>query len=235
MVSVVVPVFNHWYFTLSLLRHLDAQTRPADLIVIVDDGSTDHTAASLATMRSDRLRVITHPERQGVPRAWNDGITAALPADVVLVVNNDIDIPAWTLERFEHYLTVNSRIGALGPTATSGVKGLHWQAMADSWREVKTLVHTSHPPGFCFAFHTDLLGQIQPPLKGPWIEESFGEWWYEDTDFFRRAELTGRYNAVCRDVLIHHYESTTLAGIPEWELRAAEAGKRYTEKWREQP
>ena len=48
MLHIVIPVFNRLSFTLACLDSLREQTDQDFKVVIVDDGSTDGTAATLA-------------------------------------------------------------------------------------------------------------------------------------------------------------------------------------------
>ena len=44
-ISVVTPVFQGERFLAAALESIRAQTRPADEVIVVDDGSTDASAA----------------------------------------------------------------------------------------------------------------------------------------------------------------------------------------------
>jgi GT2 family glycosyltransferase len=50
---------------------------------VVDDGSTDDTAAVLARFDDPRIRIITQPENRGLPAARNAGVDAAAGAWIV--------------------------------------------------------------------------------------------------------------------------------------------------------
>jgi glycosyltransferase involved in cell wall biosynthesis len=77
-VSVVVPSLNDADMLRECLRHLAAQTRAPDEIIVVDNGSTDDTAA---VARAAGARVVVEP-RRGVLRATAAGFDAA-STDVV--------------------------------------------------------------------------------------------------------------------------------------------------------
>lgn len=74
-ISVVVPVFNGGKTIRATIEHLFRQSLPPDEIIVVDDGSTDHTAEVLCSF-GDRIKV--HSKTNGGPAsARNAGIRVA--------------------------------------------------------------------------------------------------------------------------------------------------------------
>jgi glycosyltransferase involved in cell wall biosynthesis len=73
VISVVIPALNDAAMLEICLADLAAQTRPADEIVVVDNGSTDDTAA---VARRAGARVVTEL-RRGIPAATAAGFDAA--------------------------------------------------------------------------------------------------------------------------------------------------------------
>ena len=74
-VSVIIPAYNAGLHIARAIESVLAQTREADEIVVVDDGSTDNTAAEVSRL-GDRVRYI-HQENAGVSAARNAGVRAA--------------------------------------------------------------------------------------------------------------------------------------------------------------
>lgn len=73
-ISVVIPAYNASAFLGEALASVAAQTRLADEVIVVDDCSTDDTAAIAA---SAGARVIRLPENRGPYVAFNVGIAAS--------------------------------------------------------------------------------------------------------------------------------------------------------------
>lgn len=63
-ISILIPAHNEEKAIAATIRSCLSQTRPADEIVVVNDGSTDATGAILATF-GRKIRVITLPKATG--------------------------------------------------------------------------------------------------------------------------------------------------------------------------
>ena len=72
-IGIVITTYNHAHFLEDALVSVVNQTRPADRIVVVDDGSTDDPAAVAA--RFPGVTLITQ-ENQGLSAARNAGLAA---------------------------------------------------------------------------------------------------------------------------------------------------------------
>ena len=87
-ISVVVPAYNAAGYLSRALGSIEAQTCPVAEIVVVDDGSTDGTAA-LVQERFPRVRYIRQ-ENAGVAAARNRGIEVA-GGDWIALLDADDD------------------------------------------------------------------------------------------------------------------------------------------------
>lgn len=99
LLSVVVPVYNEEATIREILRRV-AMVPIRKEIVVVDDGSTDHTRAVLAELEKEgltgapgienRLRVILQPCNRGKGAALRVGF-AAVEGDVVVIQDADLE------------------------------------------------------------------------------------------------------------------------------------------------
>ena len=86
-IDVVTPAFNVAPYIGTAIRSVLAQTHQYWTMTIVDDGSTDDTAAVIAGFSDPRLRVIRQPNA-GVSAARNRGLEMT-NADAVLFLDAD--------------------------------------------------------------------------------------------------------------------------------------------------
>src|SRR5882672_11440482 len=103
--SVVVPAFNEGAAigeTLAALsKTLTSLERPTE-VVVVDDGSTDDTAA---VARAAGVKVLMHPSNSGYGRSLLTGIEAAAH-DTVAIIDADGTYP---VDRLADLLTLYDR------------------------------------------------------------------------------------------------------------------------------
>jgi glycosyltransferase involved in cell wall biosynthesis len=91
-VSVVIPAYNHERFVGEAVCSVLAQTMSDLELIVVDDGSTDGTRATVESIRDPRLRVIAQPNR-GTHAALNAGIQASSAALLAILNSDDAYAP----------------------------------------------------------------------------------------------------------------------------------------------
>ena len=84
MISVVIPLYNKEKCIYATLQSVCEQTYADTEIIVVDDGSTDNSAAVAASYPDTRIRVI-RKENGGVCSARNRGIREAKSEFVALL------------------------------------------------------------------------------------------------------------------------------------------------------
>src|ERR1044072_6676332 len=88
-IAVVIPLYNHERYIADTLRSVLAQTRPAEKIVIVDDGSTDGSAAVVQREFTDARIVLIQQKNAGAHAAINRGIKEATDCEFIAILNSD--------------------------------------------------------------------------------------------------------------------------------------------------
>jgi glycosyltransferase involved in cell wall biosynthesis len=75
-ISVVIPAYNREATVETAIRSVLWQTVPPHEVIVVDDGSTDATAARVQAVADSRVRLVTQPNG-GISAARNRGIAEA--------------------------------------------------------------------------------------------------------------------------------------------------------------
>ena len=215
--SIVIPAWNEWELTRACLESLRPTMKGTDQVVVVDNGSTDGTAAGLA--RYGWVTVLTQTENLGFAGGCNAGASVAT-GDVVVFLNNDTLVPARWLDGLLAPFA-DETVGATGPRSNfvSGPQVVpdvpydarrlgQVQAFARAWRqrhsgqttEVLRLV------GFCLAVRRDLF----EGLGG--FDEGFGLGGCEDDDLCLRLSAGGHRLLITHDTFVHHHGHRTFEG-----------------------
>jgi glycosyltransferase involved in cell wall biosynthesis len=126
-ISVAIPTYNSAAFITDTLASVFAQTRPADEILILDDGSKDDTVAALK-MFGDKITVLQQPNR-GVAGARNE-LCRRASGDLIAFLDHD---DSW----HPNYLEIQGRRAEEHPDAAAyfawhenfyGVEAHKWSA-----------------------------------------------------------------------------------------------------------
>lgn len=96
LLSVVIPARNEEGCVCSMVEHLDLELRLNDVpheIIVVDDGSTDHTWDRLTELRQriPSLRPIQNPDPSGFGRAIVSGLDQMRGDGVVIMMADESD------------------------------------------------------------------------------------------------------------------------------------------------
>ena len=97
-ISVVIPTYNRAELVLRALRSVLAQTRPAEQVIVVDDGSTDDTGP-LVRIQFGSVDYLAQ-ENRGVSAARNRGIEVATGEWIALLDSDD----EWLPEKLERQM-----------------------------------------------------------------------------------------------------------------------------------
>jgi GT2 family glycosyltransferase len=112
LVSIIVPVFNLWDYTLRCLLAIRNHTShiPHEVIV-VDDASTDETSIALPMMEG--LRVIRNERNEGFAKN-NNKAAAVARGKYIVFLNNDTEVqPRW-LDEMLKVIESQENVGMVG-------------------------------------------------------------------------------------------------------------------------
>jgi glycosyltransferase involved in cell wall biosynthesis len=191
-VSIVIPVLDAEGV---LERQVDAilpQLGPDAELVLVDNGSTDGTAAVIEryVRRCPGVRSVHAPTR-GVNRARNAGIAAARGRSILLCDADDVVQPGW-VEAFRSALGAAELAGG----AVRGVDAAGNPVPHLDPASVKMFGFAS-PWGCCCALRRETWERV-----GGFDERMSGG--YDETDFFLRAQLLGASLTWTDEAVVEH-------------------------------
>lgn len=112
LVSVVVPAYNAARFIGEALRSVLAQVYPAIELIVVNDGSTDHTGDVVRALAPQAL--LLEQSNRGLAAARNAGVRAARGRYVAFLDADD----AWHPSKLEKQLAVLARYPEAGVVTT---------------------------------------------------------------------------------------------------------------------
>ncbi|MEN8127777.1 MAG: glycosyltransferase family A protein [Planctomycetota bacterium] len=99
-ITVIIPAYNAEKHIARAIDSVLAQTRPADEIIVIDDGSTDGTADVIRSF-GDRV-ILIQQENAGVSVARNTGIEAATSEWIAFLDADDEWLPEKLKLQSEH-------------------------------------------------------------------------------------------------------------------------------------
>lgn len=203
-ICVVLATYNGEKYLQQMLESLVAQTRKADIVIAVDDGSSDSTVSILRSYQ-DRLplQITVSPQNEGHRAAFSKALSLAKPqllnTDLIALADQD-DI--WLPKKLE---ILEKKIGnhalVFGDAEIIDCNGLITQA---SWRfqqKISTSLHflarlagTNNVTGCLSLFKANLLSKILP------IPEAVG---VHDAWIAIIAEKNGGIQAI-RDIVLQY-------------------------------
>lgn len=135
--SVVIPAYNAADTIAAAIGSVVRQTQEDLEVIVVDDGSTDQTAAVVRGFDDPRVRLLRQPNR-GLPAARNAGIAVANGLNISFLDSDDLLLP--------RYLELTAQ--ALGSAPDAGLSYTDAYVFDDATMRVRrrTAMARSKPP-----------------------------------------------------------------------------------------
>jgi GT2 family glycosyltransferase len=213
-VSIIVPTFNRAPILRGCLMALTAQDVPREAmeVVVVDDGSTDDTGATVAAVTSETDRPILYQRQtnQGANAARNRALGIAT-GRLLLFINDDTIatqgmVAAHLRMHDAHPHTGEAALGALHiapDLAPSIFNELHHDHALDA-------VPAGTDLGWRAFFTFNLSVKAALLREGGMFNETLR--WHEDIELGRRLEPRGLHVRYTPDAVGHHYHPMTETG-----------------------
>lgn len=112
-VTVFMPVYNSGKYLVEAIESILRQTYRNLELLIVDDGSTDHSIEIIETFADPRIRLIKNDQNRGIPFTRNVGLKEARGKYLAIMDSDDISHPE-RIERQVAYLENHPAIDVVG-------------------------------------------------------------------------------------------------------------------------
>jgi len=183
-VSVIIPNYNRESLIGRAIQSVLDQTFRDLELIIVDDGSTDQSAAFVKTIQDSRVTLVTHPVNLGLAAAWNTGIREARSGLIAFLDSDDSWHPDKLVEQIS-FLQNNPDVA--GCTTGYIQSGLHRTRMViPSQKDLELkqiLFHNTLHLGTTMLIHREVFDKT-----GPFDEILIRG---QDTDWLIRFVQTG--------------------------------------------
>ncbi|QVL52140.1 MAG: glycosyltransferase [Cyanobium sp. M30B3] len=242
LISVLIPVHNHWAITLNALRSLVAMANGTGFEVIVaDDASSD------ATIQLEHqlpwLRIWRSEQNEGFLATCNSAAALAR-GELLLLLNNDVLVGDHALDRLAGSFARQPQVGVVGAALWSA-NGRLQEAGGIVWADGQVWNHGRNAPpeyGFAMAYERQcdyvsgcalaIRRQLWQELEG--FDPRYQPAYAEDTDLCLRVRQAGQVVWVQPAARVMHLEGlshsrSTEQGLKAHQLRNLEQLK---QQWR---
>ncbi|WP_261814670.1 glycosyltransferase family 52 [Streptococcus bouchesdurhonensis] len=113
LVDIVMPVYNGAGTISQTIDSVLNQTHQAFRLLIIDDGSTDHTEEVCQAYLADQRIQYVKNNHQGISKSLNDGVRISQTDYVARQDSDDIWMP-WHLDLLLHELETNPQLDIIG-------------------------------------------------------------------------------------------------------------------------
>lgn len=237
-ITIIIPAHNQLGYCRSCIQSIQANTRRAYQLVLVDNASTDGVAEYFDSVPG--ATVIHAPENLGFAGGVNLGLAVA--AGDVVVLNSDTLVPPEWLTHLEAALHSNPDWGAIGPVTNcaSGDQQIDGLALTgpdavaayaqERWSDFGAIVRpTNRLAGFCLVLRDTVWQEVGD------FDTRFGIGNYEDDDYCTRVRKSGRKLGVAEGCFLFHFGGRTFEGMglqgDAYARLMDENRKKYMEKW----
>ncbi|MEW6516278.1 MAG: glycosyltransferase family 2 protein [candidate division FCPU426 bacterium] len=212
LVTALVLSYNGWPLLAECLRNVTAQDWPGLDILVVDNGSTDNTAANVRR-EFPQARLLSLPKNIGFAAANNAGVEHS-PAEYMALISNDVYLPTNFISRLVAALEADPLAAIAGPGVYNlklnmahypgnGTMSLTGTIIQSAFKDPSL---TFGAAGCSLVYKRNLLGPPFDPDYGFFHEEIHLAW---------RARLMGYRVLRLPDTVVKHIGGATVGDLSD--------------------
>jgi GT2 family glycosyltransferase len=206
--SVIVPVHNGGEDLRRCLRGLAASTRPADEVIVVDDGSTDVSAADAAALGAQVVTTAAGP--RGPACARNRGAEATT-GDGLVFIDADVVVHVDTLARMEAAFLGEPDVAALFGSYDDDPPARSTVSLYKNLLHHYVHQHGEHEAGTFWAGCGAIRRAVFLAAGG--FDESYTRPSIEDIELGVRLRQAGHRIRLCPEIQATHLKRWTLRSL----------------------
>ena len=206
-ISVVIPVYNKAHFVAATIESVLAQSFTNYELILVNDGSTDHSLEVLEGFKQAHIKLINQ-ENHGLSAARNAGIAAAQGEIIALLDADDL----WQHQHLQHLVALSQNY----PEAK--LYGTRYRDLFKDGTLVAPKLNLNRSePHFLIAdfFEASLFQPIAIPSSFAFQKRIIAQTggfdpqvtYFEDVDFYIRANLQFNMAYAASPSVLYRFES----------------------------
>lgn len=212
--TVIIPVHNGGAHLRRALQAVSASTRPADEVIVVDDGSTDQSASMAASFHARVISLTGAP--QGPACARNRGAAAAR-GDLLIFLDADVLAHPDTLGIFIKYFIENPEVAAIFGAYDDQPPGRGFVARYKNLLHHYTHQHSQREASTFWAGCGGIRRDVFVELGG--FAERYTRPSIEDIELGVRLRQAGYRVWLCPEIQVTHLKNWTLPSLLSSDIR----------------
>jgi len=202
--DIIIPIWNQLSLTQRCLEAVRKKTRTPHRLILIDNGSEEGTRKyleGLAESPSWTGVLVRNEKNRGYIQAVNQGLKIST-APYVCLLNNDIVVTAGWLERMIEFAGSHPEAGLVNPQQNhdpgkpmpDDLEGFAASQVDTRWGWMEL----DHCTGGCLLIKREVIEKIG------FLDETYGQGYYEDNDYSRRAQRAGYRCLRLLDTFVWH-------------------------------
>jgi GT2 family glycosyltransferase len=229
--DIIIPIWNQLPLTQRCLEAVRKKTQTPHRLILIDNGSEEGTRKyleGLAESPSWTGVLVRNEKNRGYIQAVNQGLKTST-GPYICLLNNDIVVTIGWLERMIEFAGSHPEAGLVNPqqnhdpgkpmpedlegfaASQAGARG--------GWMEL------DHCTGGCLLIKREVIEKIG------FLEEAYGQGYYEDNDFSRRAQKAGYRCLRLLDTYVWHDIEGSFRHDPERGEKRKKNEALYHSRW----